>query len=175
MTWIYITFLLISIAHMGEEYFYPGGFMDFMKRLNPRFEPLITMRMAVIVNGLQLLLCVTLIVMGRHTLVFGMSVAALLLVNGLVHIAGCFRVRGYAPGVFTGALLYLPFSLYAWRLGISSGQLTLKGMIGSAVLGLLYQAVPIGYLALASTIRRRRDDRTQVARRRGAEGGFGEG
>ena len=175
MTWIYIAFLLVSMAHMAEEYLYPGGFMDFMKRLNPRFKPVITTRMAVIVNGLQLLLCVALIVMGRHTLVFGLSVATLLLVNGLVHIGGCFRIRGYAPGVFTGALFYLPLSLYAWRVGISSGQLTVMGMLASVLLGLLYQAVPIGYLALASTIRRRQGDRTPVAHRRVEEGGFGGG
>ena len=172
MTWIYITFLLISIAHMGEEYFYPGGFMDFMKRLNPRFRSAITVRMAVIVNGLQLLLCGALILVGRHSFIFGLSVATLLLVNGLIHIGGCFRVRGYAPGVFTGVLLYLPFSLYAWRLGISSGQLTVVRMIASVLLGLLYQAVPIGYLGLASTIRRQ-DDKTPVARHHDAEGGFG--
>ena len=105
----------------------------------------------------------------------GTTVAALLLANGLIHIGGCFRVRGYAPGILTGALLYLPLSLYAWRLGIRSGQMTRTGTIASLVLGLLYQAVPIGYLALASAIRRRRADRTPVAHRHDAAGGFGAG
>lgn len=53
--WILIAFLAASLLHMGEEYFYPGGFMDIMKRLNLRFAPLITVPMAVIINSLQLL------------------------------------------------------------------------------------------------------------------------
>src|SRR5690242_88017 len=112
MEWIFFAFLIISLLHMGEEYFYPGGFMEFMKRLNPRFAPLVTVRMALIVNGLQLLLCVSVIAAGRGAAVFRMSVAGLLLINGVVHVLGCIKVRGYAPGVITGALLYIPLSLY---------------------------------------------------------------
>ena len=38
MNWIFGAFLGASLFHMGEEYFYPGGFMGFMKRLNPKFS-----------------------------------------------------------------------------------------------------------------------------------------
>jgi len=110
---IFSAFLAVSIFHMGEEYFYPGGFMDVMKRLNPRFAPLVTAPMAIVINGLQLSLCVVAIVVGEKVLVFSMSVAGLLFINGLMHIIGCIRVKGYAPGVITGALLYVPLSVYA--------------------------------------------------------------
>jgi len=83
-----------------------------------------------------------------------MSVAALLFINGLMHILGCVRVKGYAPGVISGVLLYMPLSLYAYYLSIRSGQLTTNGVIFTAVLGLLYQAVPISYFLLASATRR---------------------
>jgi hypothetical protein len=154
MDWIFIAFLVVSMIHMGEEYFYPGGFMDVMKRLNPQFAPLVTVPMAVIINGLQLLLCCVAIAMGKNALAFSLSVAALLFINGLMHIMGCVRVKGYAPGVITGVLFYVPLSLYAYYLSISSGRLTRNGVIFSAVLGLLYQAVPISYLVLARAIRR---------------------
>jgi len=52
-------------------------------------------------------------VVGEKVLVFSMSVAGLLFINGLMHIIGCIRVKGYAPGVITGALLYVPLSVYA--------------------------------------------------------------
>jgi hypothetical protein len=154
MKWIFIAFLAVSMIHMGEEYFYPGGFMDVMKRLSPKFAPLVTVPMTVIINGLQLLLCFVAIAIGKKALAFSMSVGALLFINGLMHIMGCVRVKGYAPGVITGVLLYMPLSVYAYYLCISSGQLTLNGVITTAVLGLLYQAVPVSYFVLASAIRR---------------------
>lgn len=154
MDWIFGAFLVVSMIHMGEEYFYPGGFMRVMKRFNPKFAPLVTVPMAVIINGLQLLLCVVAIAVGTNVLAFSMSVAALLFINGLMHIIGCVRVKGYAPGVITGVLLYMPLSVYAYYLFASSGQLTLNEAIFTGVLGLLYQAVSISYLVLANAMRR---------------------
>ena len=153
MEWIISAFLIASMIHMGEEYFYPGGFMDIMKRLNPKFAPLVTVPMAAIVNGLQLLLCIAAIVFWKSALVFSMSVAGLLFINGLTHILGCVKVKGYVPGVVTGILLYVPLSTYAYYLFISTGQLKLNGVIVTGALGLLYQLVPIGYFVLASAIR----------------------
>ena len=153
MEWVFRAFLLASVIHMVEEYFYPGGFLDVMRRLNPKFAPLVTVPMAIIINGLQLLLCTVAIAVGKTVLVFSMSVAGLLFINGLMHIMGCVRVRGYTPGVITGVLLYMPLSVYAYYLFIRSGQLTLNGVIVTGALGLLYQAVPIGYFVLASEMR----------------------
>jgi hypothetical protein len=152
MDWIFAGFLAASILHMVEEYFYPGGFMDLMKGLNPGFAPFVTVRMAVIINGLQLLLCMLALVVGRNLPIFSMSVAGLLFINALTHIGGCMRVRGYVPGVVTGALLYLPLSIYAYAYFLGSSQLTWGGILITGLLGLLYQAVPISYLALASRV-----------------------
>ena len=154
MEWVFIAFLAASMIHMGEEYFYPGGFMDVMKQVNPKFTPLVTAPMAVVINGLQLLLCLAAIAVGKNAPTFSMSVAALLFVNGLVHIVGCFRVNRYVPGVITGTLIYIPLSAYAYQFSISSAQLTRNGFIVTMVLGLLYQAVPPVYLVVASALRR---------------------
>ena len=152
MEWIFSAFLMVSIIHMGEEYFYPGGFMDVMKRLGPKFAPLVNAPMAIIINGLQLLFCIATIVVGKKAPIFSMSIAGLLFINGWMHIMGCVRTKGYAPGVITGVLLYIPLSVYAYYLFISSSQLTLNEVIVTGVLGLLYQALPISYLVLASVI-----------------------
>lgn len=155
MEWIFGAILAVTIIHMGEEYVYPGGFTDVMKRLNPKFAPLMTAPTIVIINGLQVLLCIVAMAVGKNALAFSMSVAALLFINGLMHILGCVRVKGYAPGVITGVLLYIPLSTYAYYVFISSSQLTPGGAVAAGVLGLLYQAVPISYFILASTMRKR--------------------
>jgi hypothetical protein len=152
MAWIFAAFLAASVVHMGEEYFFPGGFMQMMNRLNPRFERLITVPMAVVMNGLQLLLCVIAILVGPRALVFSMSVAGLVFINGLVHLGACFRVRGYAPGAASGALLYIPLALYGYSLFLRARLLTWPQLILTAALGLLYQAIPIAYLFAASAL-----------------------
>ena len=154
MNWIFGAFLGASLFHMGEEYFYPGGFMDFMKHLNPKFAPLVTKPMAIVVNGLQLLLCIMVMIVGKRAPIFGLSVAALLFINGLSHIMGCIKAKGYAPGVITGILLYIPLSIYAYFLAIGSGLLNVDAVLITGVLGLLYQAVPLGYFVLASVMKR---------------------
>jgi hypothetical protein len=154
MNWIFSAFLVVSILHMVEEYFYPGGFMEVMKHLNPRFAPFVTVPMALIVNGLQLVLCVLAMIVGRAMLTFSVSVAALLFINAWAHILGGIKAKGYVPGVITGLALYLPLSVYAYYLFVSSGQLTLNQVFVTVVLGLMYQAVPIGYFVMASAVRR---------------------
>lgn len=111
--------------------------MDCMKRLNPKFALRVTMPVAAIINDLQLLLCAFAIAIGKSAPAFSMSVGALLFINGLMPIMGCAIVKGYAPGVITGGLLYLPLSVYAYHHAITSGQLTRNGVILSAVLGIL--------------------------------------
>jgi hypothetical protein len=147
---IFAAFLAASALHMGEEYFIPGGFMEVMKRFNPRFAPYVTVPSAIAINGLQLLLCAAAIPFGAKYPVFGMSVAALLGLNGIVHVGACIRERGYVPGVVTGVFLYLPLSIYAYSLFIGSGRLAAIGALFSIALGLLYQAVPMAYFFIAS-------------------------
>ena len=150
----FVAFLAASLLHMGEEYAYPGGFPEQMRRLNPRFASLVTARAAVVLNGLQVALCLLAIGIGPSAPVFGLSVAGLLLVNGLIHIGACVRVRGYAPGAVTGALLYLPLSLTAYAVAIGSGRLTSGEVALTIVLGALYQGVPIAYFTLATLLGR---------------------
>ena len=149
MDWIFGGFLAASILHMVEEYFYPGGFMDVMKGFNPKFAPFVTPRLAVIINGLQLVLCAIAMVVGKNLPVFSMSIAGLLFINALMHIGACVRVKGYSPGVVTGVLLYLPLSIYAYSFYLGSNQLTWDGILITGLIGLLYQVVPISYLTLA--------------------------
>jgi hypothetical protein len=154
MNWIFSAFVVAAVIHVLEEYAYPGGFSDWMRSLNPRFAPWITARFAVIINGLFLLLCVMGAMVASKGLVFSLSVASLLFFNGLIHLAGTIRAKRYAPGIISGVLLYMPLSLYAFYLFASAGRLTLAGSAIAGLVGVLYQAVPIGYLGLSSRARR---------------------
>jgi hypothetical protein len=51
-------------------------------------------------------------------------------------------------------MLYLPLSIYAYFTTIRSHQLSLRGVLTSAALGLAYQAVPIVWFSLATGIDR---------------------
>jgi hypothetical protein len=154
MDWIFQAFVGAALLHVFEEYFYPGGFPDFMKRSSPVFAPFITTNFAFIVNGLFLVLCILGVVVGRNALVFGLSIASLLVSNGLIHLAGSLRARRYAPGLISGLLLYIPLGIAAYALFLRSGQASVPQALLSALLGLAYQLVPIGYLGLASLVRR---------------------
>ncbi len=153
MEWIFAAFLAVSLVHMAEEYLWPGGFMQMMKRLNPRFAPLVTSRMAMVINGLQLVLCALAMLVGDRVPLFSMSVAGLLFINGWVHFCTAMRLRGYAPGVVSGSLLYIPLAAFAYSVFVSSGLLTLPQVLITGLLGLLYQAVPITYLAAATALK----------------------
>jgi hypothetical protein len=154
--WIFIAFLIASMLHMVEEFFFPGGFMEIMKKMNPAFAPFVNARAAIIINGLQLLGCIAVIFVGRSNLVFSLSVASLLFLNGLMHIAGAIRLRGYAPGAISGTVLYLPLSVYAFYFFTASGELHSTDTIAAIGLGILYQLVPLCYFLLMKTFARKK-------------------
>ena len=156
MTGLYVAFLIASLLHMTEEYFLPGGFMNAMKEMNPGFAPLVTVPMAVIVNGLQLALCGLVIVFGDRSAVFAMSVAALLLINSIVHFAGSVVRRKYLPGLVTGLLVYFPVAEYA-LVHLGPTDMQHFGRYAEAFMwGLAYQLVPLAYFLIAAAVRRRR-------------------
>lgn len=154
MSWIFYTFIVAGVLHVLEEYFYPGGFPDFMKRMSPAFAPSVTTSFAIVINGLFLLLCVLAAVVGKTVLVFSLSVAALLFTNGWVHVMTSLRARRYAPGLITGTLLYIPLGISVYSLFWNSGEFSINQGTISLLLGLAYQIVPVGYLGLASLLKR---------------------
>lgn len=154
MNWIFQAFLWAAVLHVLEEYFYPGGFPDFIKKSSPVFAPFVTTSFAILINGLFLVLCLLGALFGASSLVFGLSIASLLVFNGLTHLGGSLRARKYAPGMISGLLLYLPLGLTAYVLFWRSGQLSVSQALLSVALGIAYQIVPLGYLGLASLMRR---------------------
>jgi hypothetical protein len=153
MDWIFDALLAAAVVHVLEEYVYPGGFSETLKRFLPKSAHLVTPRFSVIINGLFILLCILGAAVGRDNLMFSLSVASLLFINSCAHIGRTVLARAYTPGLVSSLLLYIPLSSYAYYLFLSSGDITLPGSIISGLLGALYQAVPVGYLLLPGATR----------------------
>ena len=156
MNWIFQAFVGAAVLHVLEEYFYPGGFPNFMKKSSPVFAPYVTTSFAILINGLFLVLCVLGAIFGARSLVFGLSIASFLIFNGLTHLAGSLRAGKYAPGMISGLLLYLPLGITAYALFLRSGQLSLLQALLSVALGVAYQIIPVGYLGMAALMSRER-------------------
>lgn len=139
-----------AVLHVVEEYFFPGGFMRVMKEFQPKFTLFITVPFAVIINGLFIVLCLLAALRHSDSPLLGLTVAILVGINGLMHVGAAIRLRGYAPGVVTGALFYLPLCVLALRNSAAIGQLSLAAAARAAVLAIALQLVPIAYLGLAS-------------------------
>lgn len=142
------------MIHVAEEFVCPGGFLGSMRSFSPRFAPSVTVKFAVIVNSLFVLLCIAGGIFAGKNLVFSLSVASLLLFNALLHIVGTVKAKGYVPGLVSGVLLYMPLSVYAYWRFANSGQLALLEVLASGFLGVLYQAVPVDYPTLSSLAKR---------------------
>ncbi len=146
---IYWAVFAAGVLHVVEEYFFPGGFMGMMKRFQPRYAPFVTVRFAVIINGLFLIVCLAGAIFHRRLVWLGLAIAALVGLNCLSHVAAAIRAKGYAPGVISAALLYAPLAVIAFKREISRGSVTLRAGLMAAILGMLLMAVPIVHLGLA--------------------------
>jgi hypothetical protein len=139
--------------HMIEEFYYPGEFMRSMKKLNPKFAPFVNAKAAIVINGLQILLCILVIIIGEINLAFSLSIASLVFINFLVHVAGAIKTKGYAPGLITAVVIYLPLSVYSYYHYFSTGLLNTSQFNISLVLGIAYQLVPLVYFISAKLIK----------------------
>ncbi len=115
-------FALLSLAflmlHQFEEYVYPGGFQQYFNTriYNPFgfFKNKISDNAVIWVNvvfGWGVYGIVAFFFHNNHTVV--MIFVAVLLINGIMHFGLAFSTRNYNPGVVTGAMLFIPLSIYS--------------------------------------------------------------
>jgi hypothetical protein len=74
---------------------------------------------------------------------FSLSVAALIAVNGLIHIRNSVRERRYTPGVVTAIFLYQPVAAVTYLIYAMAGLLSLPIFLGSILLGVMWMLVVI--------------------------------
>jgi len=147
---VFWMFVLASLVHIGEEYFFPGGFLQNVQRFNPRYASAFTVPFAVLVNSAFLLLVIIGAFIGERSLIFSLSIAALLFINSIAHLAGTIITRHYLPGVISGLLLYIPLSVTAYLLYFAAGRIDVSGIFLAALLGFFYQLIPLILIAIPS-------------------------
>ncbi len=142
--------------HVFEEFAYPGGFGEWSARVHPQTASAMTSAHFYRVNiiGGLAALGVTLGAFDyRGGYSYGGSRMWLVLlgtlaVNAVVHIAGTFQGRRYAPGLVTAVVLYIPLTIGgSWFLLATRAIDPLSALIFVAI------GIP-AYLALLDRLRR---------------------
>jgi len=144
--WVFVALPIAAVVHVFEEYVYPGGFAEALSRLLPRATALFTTKFHLVVNGLLIVLCLFSAFIGRANLVLSLSVFGLVFTNAVLHIRGAIVTKGYYPGVISGVLIYLPLTLYAYFVFLSSQQISWLQAGFSFLLGVLYMGALMVYV-----------------------------
>lgn len=133
--WLLWAPLAAALAHILEEFVWPGGFISWYRRYRGPSVHSITPRLLVIVNVILLAVCVdaALVTNTPFGVAYWLAVSAILTSNGLWHLWAAVRGRTYSPGMVTGLVLYVPLAIYGCYHFLQSGSVS----IGSAVLAFL--------------------------------------
>ncbi|MEW6555359.1 MAG: HXXEE domain-containing protein [Actinomycetota bacterium] len=152
MHWVFWAMVGAALVHVAEEYFF--GFIDFTRELGWRFLGGMDLVAFAIVNALFILLCVAGALVGMDQPFFSLSIAALFLINTVMHLVPMAMVRRYSPGAVSAVFLYVPLAVYAFYVVDQAGELSALTVFAAFLLAVLWLAFPIG----ASFIRSGRRD-----------------
>lgn len=151
MAWLWWAPLVAALAHIFEEFVYPGGFADWDRAYRADIRSSITARLHLIVNAALVVACVSVGAAGsqahagsvrfhsaippRYAVAAWLALAALLFSNAIFHAAGTLRTGRVSPGVWTGLLLYVPVAACGFWHFLSSGMTSLPTAIVAALAG----------------------------------------
>jgi hypothetical protein len=157
---LFVALLVIYFLHQIEEHLWPGGFRQFtdahLFHSGDDNWP-VNIDGVALVNTAYVWLPIALAAIFPHTLRWlGLAWVGLTLVNGVIHIVTSIRLRLYNPGLVTGAVLFLPFTIWMLALGVDRGTLS-GGEIGLIVLyGVLLHLPIAGLFGIPFLLQRRR-------------------
>jgi hypothetical protein len=154
LSWIWWAPFGAAVLHIGEEFFYPGGFADWDRLYRPSISASITPRFHVVVNALLLFLALSVAVAGMPggavdiggmhlrsavppslAALSWLVLAALLASNAAYHVVGTYRTKRISPGVRTAVLLYGPLACIGYWYFLSSGQVSPVAAVAAALVG----------------------------------------
>ncbi len=146
LAWLFRLLFVAAALHVGEEFFFPGGFLGWA---NEAFAGgTMTPDLAVAVNAVFLALMLAATLVGPRSLAFSLGMATIVIINGGLHLVGTIVTSSYSPGVLTGTLLYLPLGTSAFVLARRSGRLAPATALRAIALGAALHAVPLAILAI---------------------------
>lgn len=150
---INLALLGAAVLHIFEEYGYPGGFSRYVRERVPALAEYVTPGFSITINGLLLFTCVA-AATPYSTPILKLSLAALLGINALMHIAGTIQLRRYVPGVGTSVLLYIPLSITALSHAAHASTHPVTVVLQAIAAGVALQLVPILTLVITAAVNR---------------------
>jgi hypothetical protein len=141
MQWIFWAIFVSCLLHVIEECAF--GFLAWARRAVPRLAPAITARRAAIINAIFLLLALLAAALPGLPLALRLAIAALIALNGLLHLLATIRLRRYSPGVVTGLILCLPLGVLAYVIAARTNAITATAAVLSVLLAIALHAVPL--------------------------------
>ncbi len=110
---------LAIIAHIIEEFVFPGGFIQWYRDNRPDIASSITKSRLTVINLVFIVLSFMPLLLGPGTqgLSWLLALSSITAVNALFHIVGSARTKSYSPGEVTAMFFYLPLTIYInWEL-----------------------------------------------------------
>lgn len=154
MPWLWWTPLLAALAHITEEFVWPGGFAEWDRAYRPRIRSSITPGLHLVINALLVFACVSVgltgtpggvanlgpvgirsIIPPQHSVAAWLALASLLFSNAVFHVVGTVRTGRVSPGLRTGLLLYVPLAAYGFWHFLSTGLTSFSTSILAALIG----------------------------------------
>jgi hypothetical protein len=155
---LFAALLVIYLLHQIEEHLWPGGFRQFTDAHvfhSGRDDWPVGIAGVALVNTGYVWLPVGLAVVFSETLRWlGLGWIGLTLVNGIIHIVTTIRLRIYNPGLVTGIVLLVPFTVFVLALEVSRGMLTGGDVALIALAGIILH-LPVAALFVVPFLRRR--------------------
>jgi hypothetical protein len=140
MKWLGWAPLLAALAHIVEEFVYPGGFAGWDRTYRPKIRSSITPRLQLVINAALVFMCVSVggagtsggvgslgdvhirsMIPPQSAVAAWLALAVLLFSNAIFHILGTVQTNRTSPGVRTGLLLYIPLAVFGFWYFLSSG------------------------------------------------------
>jgi hypothetical protein len=156
---LFAALLVIYFLHQIEEHLWPGGFRQFTNAHvfhSGNDDWPVDAGGGALINIGYVWLSAGLAIVFPDTLRWlGLAWVGLTLINGIIHVVTTIRLRIYNPGLVTGIVLFLPFTIFVLALEVSRGALT-GGEVALIALGGILLHIPVAALFVVPFLRRRR-------------------
>jgi hypothetical protein len=152
---------LASGAHVIEEYFWPGGFLESAKEIAPEAFEHSSMPIIIGVNASMIAGTFLAALRWKKHPVEGLSMASLLFANSLLHLGASIKSKKYVPGLITGLVSYVPLSMAAFSSYRKSPKYRSSTAIRGALQGIALHSVPFVAFAIRGALTKGSSDSGQ--------------
>ena len=130
--------LLAVVAHLIEEFVWPGGFGDWYRAYRPERAASVTGRFLVVINVALVAIALVPPLLGPSPrgLAMWLVIAGIGAANALFHLRATLRPRAYSPGVITGVIGYLPLAAVGWNVLVRTGAVSSGTTVQAIVIGI---------------------------------------